>query len=133
MQTAEARRIIEAARAHARQIDRQVSILVLDAAGLPVLLDAEGEPPTFTRVVADGKAMGAIFMGRDSGELAAMAANSPAFASALAVRLGGRFVPFAGAVLLRRGGEVIGAVGVSGASAEEDEEIAKAGAATLAD
>jgi uncharacterized protein GlcG (DUF336 family) len=46
---------------------------------------------------------------------------------------GGRVVPLAGGVLIRNGdGAVIGAVGVSGALPEEDEECAHAGAAAAA-
>ena len=36
-----------------------------------------------------------------------------------------------GAVALIQDGEIVGAVGVSGATSEEDEQIAKAGAAAL--
>ena len=51
--------------------------------------------------------------------------------SALSTRLGGRFLALQGAVVLTEDGDAAGAVGVSGATAEEDEEIARAGAAAL--
>lgn len=41
-------------------------------------------------------------------------------------------IPLDGGVLLTHGGEIIGAIGVSGASDEEDGDIGRAGAALLA-
>ncbi len=90
-----------------------------------------GAAPAFTAVVAEGKAAASAFMGRDSVQLQGMAERSPAIVAALTTRLGGRFVAHQGAVVLVRDGEVAGAVGVSGASAEEDEQIARAGAAAF--
>ena len=43
----------------------------------------------------------------------------------------GECVPAQGAVPVLRDGRVLGAIGVSGAKSEEDEEIAKAGVAAL--
>ena len=45
------------------------------------------------------------------------------------VKHNGRLVPRQGAVPLLRGGDVMGAVGASGADPQEDEDIAAAGAA----
>jgi len=41
---------------------------------------------------------------------------------------GGRIVVFAGGVLLRRNGEIVGAIGVSTETVEQDQEVATAGA-----
>jgi uncharacterized protein GlcG (DUF336 family) len=41
---------------------------------------------------------------------------------------GGRLVIFAGGIPLERGGEVVGAIGVSGGSVEQDQAVAEAGA-----
>ena len=89
------------------------------------------DPAPFTAVVAEGKAAASAFTGRDSGQLQGMADNYPSLVSALSTRLSGRFVALQGAVVLMQDGEVAGAVGVSGATAEEDEEIARAGAAAF--
>jgi uncharacterized protein GlcG (DUF336 family) len=40
----------------------------------------------------------------------------------------GRLIIFAGGIPLERGGEVVGAIGVSGGSVEQDQEVAEAGA-----
>jgi uncharacterized protein GlcG (DUF336 family) len=82
-------------------------------------------------VVAEAKASASAFMGRDSGALAAFASNAPGIMSAVSARLGGRFAPHQGAVVIRDAGGVVGAIGVSGATSEEDEQIAKAGLAAL--
>ncbi len=44
---------------------------------------------------------------------------------------GGRIMIFAGGIPLKRGGAVIGAVGVSGGSKEQDQSVAEAGAAAF--
>ena len=43
----------------------------------------------------------------------------------------GQLIPQQGAVPIKRGNELIGAIGVSGASGQEDEAIARAGLAAL--
>jgi uncharacterized protein GlcG (DUF336 family) len=43
----------------------------------------------------------------------------------------GRIMIFAGGIPLRRGGEVVGAIGVSGGSGEQDQAVAEAGAAAF--
>jgi uncharacterized protein GlcG (DUF336 family) len=57
-----------------------------------------------------------------------MAQSLPLIINSLMIRYEGRFVPAQGGVVVRDGGEVVGAVGVSGATSEEDEAIARAGA-----
>jgi uncharacterized protein GlcG (DUF336 family) len=44
---------------------------------------------------------------------------------------GGRLVIFAGGIPLRRGGEIVGAIGVSTGTVDQDQEVAEAGAAAF--
>ena len=44
---------------------------------------------------------------------------------------GGRIMIFAGGIPLRRSGKVVGAIGVSGGSGEQDQAVAEAGAAAF--
>jgi uncharacterized protein GlcG (DUF336 family) len=44
---------------------------------------------------------------------------------------GGRVMIFAGGIPLKRGGKVVGAIGVSGGSGEQDQAVAEAGAASF--
>ncbi len=131
LQTADVMRVVEAAKVEAAKIGTPVTITVLDIAGVTLSLERVGEPGTFTSLVADGKANGSLIMGRDSGQLAALAEHAPTIVSAMITRTGGRFVPIAGGVLLKQGDSTVGAIGVSGATAEEDEQIAKAGAVAI--
>lgn len=131
MKTEAAQQILAASRAEAQKIGKAVTIVVVDATGTPVVLERLDGTAPMTAGVAEGKAAASAFTGRDSVLLKAMAENNPAIAAALATRLAGRFMPVQGAVVLKKGGEIVGAVGVSGATAEEDEQIARAGATVV--
>jgi uncharacterized protein GlcG (DUF336 family) len=96
-----------------------LTVVVLDSGGHPrvIMRDDNSE---FLRVdVALGKAWGALGMGVPSRLLAEKA---PHFLDAIAVTSRGRVVPVPGGVIVRRAGEIVGAVGVSGDSAEVDEK-----------
>jgi uncharacterized protein GlcG (DUF336 family) len=132
MKTDDAKRMLEAARAKANEIGKPVSIAILDASGAMVVFERLGDAPPHTAMVAEGKAAASAFTGRDSGALTAMAQNAPAVFNAITQRLQGqRFVPHQGAVPLRDSNGIAGSIGVSGATSEEDEAIAKAGAAVF--
>jgi uncharacterized protein GlcG (DUF336 family) len=132
VKTEDAKRMLEAARAKATEIGKPVSVAVLDAAGAMLVFERINDAAPFTAVVAEGKAQASAFTGRDSAQLAGMAQNVPALTNALTTRLNGRFVPVQGAITLRdASGGIVGAIGVSGATAEEDEAIARAGAERL--
>ena len=77
--------------------------------------------------VAQGKAAASAGFGRPSG---ALAADSPVIQSIITT-LGGRMLPAQGAVPIYKNGELEGAIGGSGATAQQDEECAQAGGATL--
>lgn len=98
-----------------------LTAVVLDTGGHPrVVMRDDGSE--FLRVdVALGKAWGALGMGVPSRLLAEKA---PHFLDAVAVTSGGRLVPVPGGVIVRRAGDIVGAVGVSGDSAEVDEKAA---------
>jgi uncharacterized protein GlcG (DUF336 family) len=133
MKSEVAKKMLEAARAKAAEIGKPVSVAIVDAQAILVLLERINDPPAFTSMVAEGKACASAFSGRDSAMLGNMAQNVPALTSAMAARMAGRFVPLQGAVVIRdAAGEIAGAIGVSGATSEEDEQIAKAGLGAFA-
>jgi uncharacterized protein GlcG (DUF336 family) len=67
-------------------------------------------------------------MGFDSRELGERSQKVPTFFNSLAAASGGRMVPVAGGVLIRNaGGVVIGAVGISGDTSDNDEICALVG------
>jgi uncharacterized protein GlcG (DUF336 family) len=128
MRSDAARRMMDAARDKAEEVGKPVSVAIVDAGGLLMALERLNDAPSATVLVAEGKAVASAVMGRDSVRLEAMADSLPTIIDSLMLRYGGRFVPAQGGVVIRDGTGVIGAVGVSGATSEEDEAIARAGA-----
>ncbi len=107
-----------------------LTVAVLDAGGHLVAFKREDKSGILRFDIAFGKAWGALGMGFGSRTLAGRAAKQPIFYAALGAVSGGRIVPVAGGVLIRdAAGDVIGAVGISGDTSENDEHCAVAGIA----
>jgi uncharacterized protein GlcG (DUF336 family) len=105
-----------------------LTVAVLDAGGHLVAFKREDKSGILRFDIAFGKAWGALGMGFGSRTLAGRAPKQPAFFTALASVSGGRLVPGAGGVLIRdSAGDVIGAVGISGDTSDNDEKCAIAG------
>jgi glc operon protein GlcG len=115
-----------AAGAKATEIGKPASVAIVDIAGTMVLFERFNNASSWTALIAEGKATGSAFTGRDSAMLAQMSSNR--LAEMLVAR---RFVPAQGGVPLIDGSGVIGGIGVSGSSPQEDEDIARAGAAAV--
>ena len=127
---AHAATIVDAALAHGRGAGFEpLTVAVLDPGGHLVAFKREDRSGILRFDVAFGKAYGALGMGFGSRELAARAATMPAFIGALAAASGGRMVPVPSGVLLMSEGEVVGAVGISGDTSDNDEACALAGIA----
>jgi uncharacterized protein GlcG (DUF336 family) len=105
-----------------------LTVAVLDAGGHLVAFKREDRSGILRFDIAFGKAWGALGMGFGSRTLFERAANTPQFFNALAVASAGRVVPNPGGVLIMdAGGDVIGAVGISGDTSDKDEACALAG------
>jgi glc operon protein GlcG len=127
-----AKRVMAAAGAKAEGMGLGVCIAIVDISGAMVLFERFGNVASYTAAIAEGKAAGSAFTGRDSAMLEQMMTSGGPVFDAIAKQLDGRrFVPRKGAVPLANASGIFGAIGVSGASSDEDEEIAKAGAATI--
>lgn len=126
---AQASQIIDAALAKGRTMAFQpLTVVVLDAGGHTVALKREDGSGIARVEIATGKAWGGLGMGFGSRELFDRAAKMPHFIAAYAVATGGRMMPAAGGVLiLDAQKKVIGAVGVSGDTSDNDEICAVAG------
>lgn len=124
----QARKIADTAlaTAHARKF-KPLSIVVLDARGARKVVLTEDSTSLKRAEVAYGKAYGALAMGSGSRALMKMAAERPNFVAAAMHVAEGALVPVPGGVLIRAGGEIIGAVGVSGDTSDNDEIAAVAG------
>ena len=128
---AQANKIIDTALAMARDKKyRAMAVVVLDEAGHVRALQREDGASMFRVDIATGKAWAAVAMGAASRALGERAKDNPNFYVALAATAQGKFLPQTGAVLVKSPtGELLGAVGASGGTGDEDEEICKAGIA----
>ncbi len=101
---------------------------MLDPGGHLVAFKREDKSGILRFDIAFGKAWGALGMGLGSRTLAERAANTPQFFTMLAAVSGGRMVCNPAGVLIRDAdGDIIGAVGISGDTADNDEICAIAG------
>ena len=102
-----------------------LAVAVLDVRGQIKVIKCEDGCSLLRPDIATGKAWGVLGMGFGGRELARRAARAPAFFGALSDLSGGRMVPVPGGVLIRsQTGEILGAVGVSGDTSENDETCA---------
>ena len=116
--------VIDAAEAEARKNKWNVTIVVTDAAGVPVVLRRlTGASPRSYEIAT-----------RKAATVVATRMMTSAYGEQLkagTVKEVPNGITFAGGVPIMRGSEFIGAVGTSGVRAIEDEQISKAGAAAI--
>ena len=126
---AQANQIITTALAKSKEAGyKPMAIAVLDAAGNLKAFASEDGASMFRFDVARAKAWGAVGMGVSSRVLGQRAKDNPNFFVSLAATSDGRFLPQTGAVLIQDAqGTVLGAVGASGGTGDEDEAICMAG------
>jgi uncharacterized protein GlcG (DUF336 family) len=131
MRTEEARRMMDAARTKATEVGKPVTIAIVDAGGTLMMLERFMDAVPSSAMTAEGKAVASALTGRASVLLMEMARNGSPMIQIVSQRANGRFMAQQGAVPVVDQGSVVGAVGVGGATSEEDESIAKAGAAAF--
>jgi len=122
-----ARSVVAGAFAHAASAGlKPMTVVVLDAGGHVVAVERQDGSSNKRFEVAHGKASGALSLGMGSRALMARAEQQPYFIAAVTHAVGA-LVPVPGGVLVKSDGELIGAVGVSGDSSDNDEAAALAG------
>lgn len=121
--------IIETAINKARELGLSpITVVVLDEAGHLKALQREDGASMIRQQIATAKAWGAVNMGVSSRSLAGVAIQRPDFMNALINIADGKIMPAPGGVLIRdTENHLIGAVGISGDSSEQDERCAIAG------
>ena len=124
---AEANRMVQAALAKAGELNVNVSIAVCDAGGNLLAFNRMEGASAVSATVAQGKAAASAGFGRASGTLQA---DSPVIQAVIA-SMGGRMLAAQGAVPVHKNGELVGSIGGSGATAQQDEECSQAGLAAL--
>lgn len=124
-----AKSIIAGARAAAKEYGlKPLTVVVLDSGGHVVSVEREDGAANNRFEIAFGKAYGALALGMGSRSLMDRAEQQPYFISAAAAAIGGRLIPVPGGVLVKdEAGTVVGCVGVSGDTSDNDELAAISG------
>ena len=116
---------LETARSHDL---KPLAVVVYDARGALKAMGAEDGTSLRRAEVAMGKAIGCLALGLGGRALHKRAEEQAYFVAAVSHLVGpAALVPVPGGVLFRAGGEVVGAVGVSGDTSDNDELCALAG------
>lgn len=123
-----AQRAVEGAARHAESVGARVNVTLLDAGGNPLAaLRMPGAPLHSISISAD-KAYTAVSFGLPTADWdQVLRAHSDAVRQGLPLRP--RFVMFGGGLPIRHEGQVVGAIGVSGGSEQQDDDCARAGLA----
>jgi uncharacterized protein GlcG (DUF336 family) len=121
----QANRIAAAALGAARRDKlRPMSLVVLDEAGHVKLVTREDGATQLRTDIAQGKATAAFGMGVNTRTLHERASGNAVFFSAIGPASGGKFIAQTGAVVIvAASGQVVGAIGASGGTGDEDEAI----------
>ena len=103
-------------------------VTVLDTGGHSLVALRDERAAHYRHVIASAKAAGCLGMGMGGREITRRATAMPAFYGAVIALTGGGLAPVAGGVLIRdHAGRLLGAVGVSGDTADNDELCAVSG------
>ncbi|MGP1355561.1 GlcG/HbpS family heme-binding protein [Roseicyclus sp.] len=123
-----ARKMIEVARAKGRELGlKPLSVAVLDAGGHLLAFEREDGASPGRFEIARGKAYGAVMLGMPGSVQMARAEGQAYFMAAVNGAFGGKVVPVPGGVLVLKDGVVLGAVGVTGDTSDNDAAAAVAG------
>jgi uncharacterized protein GlcG (DUF336 family) len=120
-----ARRCLEAAEEEANRQGLKLSFVVVDAAGHLVAAHRMDGADWITPEIALGKAWTAAAYRAPSATQGEKAQSLVAFAGAISAATGGRYTPQIGGLPIERDGDVVGAMGASGAAGEQDEAVVR--------
>ncbi len=125
-----AQKILVAAVAFAaEQKFKPLAIGVLDARGALKAFVAQDGTSLKRGEIALAKASGGLGLGMGSRALMKRAEQQPSFIAGATSAIGGALVPVPGGVLIKSGDDIIGAVGISGETSDNDEAAVLAGIA----
>ena len=127
---ADAKRIISAAEKKAEEIGQPMNIAVADAGGNLIAHVRMDKAWMGSIDISIKKAWTARAFDVETKALATLSQSGDQFFGIHASN-NGKVMIFAGGVPLKRGDEVVGGLGVSGGSGEQDHAVAKAGAAAF--
>jgi len=121
----QAQKIIEGAQNKSSELSANFCISIVDPRGDLVVFIRENGAPWRSVFISQGKAVASAAFMQPSGKLAEGGPNP--IHQGLMAMLGGRMIPGQGGLPVYDGQTIIGAVGVSGGTPQEDEEVASAG------
>ena len=109
-----------------------LSAVVVDAGGHVIAFERQDGASPGRFAIAQGKAFGAVMLGMPGSAQFARAEQQAYFMSAVNGVFGGQVVPVPGGILIKDGDTVIGALGVTGDTSDNDAEAGMAGLAAAA-
>lgn len=119
-----AQKLVQTAKQKAEQMGVKVSIAIVDQSGRKVMVAKMDEAGWLTPDIATAKANAATAFRRDGRALFELANSNPALLGGLPTLSKGEFMLVKGSAVFSNAGGIIGAIGISGATADEDQEIA---------
>ena len=124
-----ARTIVRKTLAKGREMElKPLSVVVLDAGGSPLAFEREDGAAPGRFEIARGKAFGCVMLGMTGSQLRDRAEAQAYFVNAVNGAYDGKVIPVPGGILVRdKRGAVLGAVGVTGDTSENDAEAGLAG------
>ena len=124
----QAQTMIAVARDKGREMGlKPLSVAVLDAGGNLLAFAREDGASPGRFEIARGKAYGCVMLGMPGSAILARAEQQSYFVAALNGAYDGKFIPVPGGVLVMQGDAVVGAVGVTGDTSDNDAAVAVVG------
>lgn len=120
----EARALIVAAQKEAVAIGKPMTVAVVDTGGFIVAVDRMDGARPLTPSIAHAKAYTGAIMQRPGTMLKGWAESQPGFWSSVSQMGHQPIVATHGAITIKRDGQLLGGLGVSGGTGEEDEALA---------
>jgi uncharacterized protein GlcG (DUF336 family) len=121
----EAQQLIALAEQQAEQYKKAITVAVVDSGGFLIALSRQNGARPLTPSIATSKAYTAAVMGRPANLLKPWAEHEPVFFAQVATLGQWPIVPADGAITIKKDGEILGGLGVSGGRPEEDHDIAE--------
>jgi uncharacterized protein GlcG (DUF336 family) len=121
----QAQSLLAAARTAADDLGVPMSVAVMDPAGHLLAFVRMDGAPWVSADVAQGKAWTSAAYGMPSAGQKDKMGPMPIFSTAITTMTHGRFTPQTGAVPVYRDGTLLGAVGASGGTGDQDEQVSR--------
>jgi uncharacterized protein GlcG (DUF336 family) len=121
----EAKRVVATAQRLAEGIDKPLTVVVVDSAGFVVLIERMDGARPLQPSIATAKAYTAAVMQRPCSMLKGWAEGEPGFFAQVSTMGHHPIVATGGGFPLKRDGAIVGAIGISGGTGDEDQALAQ--------